>query len=295
MLKRSKDKAGILLTAAVALSAFSAEAADIYGGSFKDAPVYAPANTWTGFYFGGNGGYGWRANDGPLTATTDYATAFRAYDVPPTFGSGVDVETLHKLSPEGGFGGGQFGYNAQRDRFVYGFETDIQAASISDTFNTTLATGIGPVDAGAKSSLDWFGTFRGRLGYAFDRGLLYATGGFAVGGVKDSIWASAPTFGDSPSFRFGNDEVRAGYTVGAGIEYMIWPSWSLKVEYQYIDLGSSSVKGTVSGAYTIPNPPFYNSLSTYSANISTSRIDHTYDTIRAGLNYHLNQEYVPLK
>jgi outer membrane immunogenic protein len=283
------------LTAALALTALSANAADISMGTYKDPPVYAPVNSWAGFYFGGNGGYGWSANDGLLSATTNYTTAYRQYDVPPTFESGVDVETLRKLSPQGGFGGGQFGYNAQRDRFVYGFETDIQGASISDSFNTTLATGIGPVYAGAKSSVDWLGTFRGRLGYAFDRGLLYATGGFAVGGVKDSIWASAPTFGDSPSFRFSDNEVRAGYTVGAGVEYMIWPSWSLKVEYQYIDLGSSSVKGMVNGAYTIPNPPFYNSLLAYSANISTSKIDHSYDTIRAGLNYHLNQDYVPLK
>ena len=107
-----------------------------------------------------------------------------------------------KLSTEGGFGGGQLGYNLQRDRFVFGIETDIQGAAIKgNTYSEAIIANANPAltlpaletGAGAKSTLDWFGTVRGRLGYSagnalfFGNTLLYATGGFAYGGVRDSL------------------------------------------------------------------------------------------------------------
>jgi outer membrane immunogenic protein len=96
---------------------------------------------------------------------------------------------------------------------------------------------------------DWLGTVRGRLGYAFDRFLPYVTGGLAVGGVKTSVAG----FGDS-------SDTKAGWTVGGGIEAAIAGPWTAKVEYLYVDLGSSD---TVLG----------------------SSADFRTNIVRAGLNY----------
>ena len=221
---------GLTLTSALALAAFSANAADMYrgepAGSYKDAPVYV-ANTWTGFYAGVNGGYGW---------TSDSSN----------------------FQPEGGFGGGQIGYNWQGgfgfgQAWVFGVEADFQGADISDNA------------FGVKSQLNWFGTVRGRLGYAFDRTLVYATGGFAYGEVETKV----PGFSQS--------DTQTGYVVGGGVEYKINPSWSLKGEYQFISLDASDASGA-------------GSLAGFS---NTDRTD--VHTVRLGLNYHVGHGYEPLK
>lgn len=273
-----------LLAAALALVSVSAEAADVYTGGLKDAPVYVPVNTWTGFYFGANGGYGGSASNRTLSTSTDYL--YYDGNVSP----GTFPLAIGKLAPEGGFAGGQFGYNLQRGNIVFGFEIDAQASDIKGKVNASANTGdlVDPqitINAGAKSELDWFGTLRARLGYAAGPALVYVTGGFAVGAVKNSLSVnSSPDYG---SFSFSNNETRTGYVIGGGLEYLISPAWSLKAEYQYIDLGSSSIKGTI----------FSTDLETYAflGALSTSRIDHTYNTARIGLNYHINQVFEPLK
>jgi len=245
---------GMTITSAVALTSLSAYAADIYrpepGGGYKDGPIYAPVTSWTGFYAGINGGYGWSANDHQLANTQD------------PFGG---------LSPEGGFGGGQIGYNLQRDRFVIGIETDIQGADIRDSARDAAG-------ARFKSELNWFGTVRGRLGYAFDTSLIYFTGGFAYGDVNNR--AISPG-GDV----FKNHDTETGYVLGGGWEYKINPAWSLKAEYQYINLGR--------------NVPFDSSgisyLNTAAGPVGARVEDDAFHTVRIGLNYHLHDDYVPLK
>jgi outer membrane immunogenic protein len=249
---------GLTLSSAIALA--TANAADIYQpGGYKDGPYILMA-TWTGFYAGVNGGYAWSAGD-------------------PTVSSAVsDIDPTAKLSPTGGFGGGQIGYNWQRDRFVFGIETDIQGAGIGET---AIATASASGFAAAKSSLDWFGTVRGRLGYAFGSGLIYATGGFAYGGVADRLLVTAVSGGVSSTTSVRVDNTATGYVVGGGLEYALNPAWSLKAEYQYIDLGGSALAGTASEGPIV---------STGSANFV-----HSYNTVRLGLNYHVHQDYIPLK
>jgi outer membrane immunogenic protein len=221
---------GLTLTSALALAASSANAADIYRpaapGGYKDGPVYAEVN-WSGLYVGVNGGYGWTAN-------TDSAAG--------------------DLNPEGGFGGGQIGYNWQGvfglgRSWVVGVEADFQGSGISDN------------SFGDKASLNWFGTVRGRLGYAFGPTLLYGTGGFAYGNVKNS--------------GFGT-ETQTGYVVGGGVEYKINPSWSVKGEYQFLSLDASDLSGP--GALGAPER-------------DTTEVH----TVRVGLNYHIGPSYEPLK
>ncbi len=116
------------------------------------------------------------------------------------------------LDPTGAFGGGQIGYNFQRGNIVFGIETDIQGSGVSDS------------GGGYKSSLDYFGSVRGRLGYAFDRALVYGTGGFGYGQVTND----------------GYSQTQTGWVAGGGVEYKITPAWSAKAEYQYFDLGEHS-------------------------------------------------------
>ncbi|MCK1737368.1 porin family protein [Bradyrhizobium sp. 138] len=129
--------------------------------------------------------------------------------------------------PSGFVGGVQAGYNFQNGPFVFGVEGDIQAAGADDTF------------APWKFSNPWFGTLRGRAGYAFNNVLFYGTAGLAFGELR------AQTFGWSES------HTTAGWTIGAGAEVGLTPNWSAKLEYLYIDLSTSQFAITgVSNGYS---------------------------------------------
>jgi outer membrane immunogenic protein len=288
------------LTAAFVIAAFSAQAADIYTPRVSAIPVYEAPQTWTGFYAGINSGYGWGAKSGTLdtTAGTNNPTILAN----PTYLAGLGAS---KLSTEGGFGGGQLGYNLQRDRFVFGIETDIQGAAIKgNTFSEALATTtalgatLSSVDteAWARSTLDWFGTVRGRLGYSFGSALLYATGGFAYGGVRDSLgqqvtsWNTPGVIPGNPAFDWkSRNATLTGWVAGGGVELALSSSWSAKAEYQYIDLASTTLATTSSVSYT-PVATTYTDTGHAAA-----KFDHTYNTVRLGLNYRFNQTYEPLK
>jgi outer membrane immunogenic protein len=154
------------------------------------APIIAavPVFTWTGFYVGVNAGYGWNSNDSITVG-------------------GVRFD----LDDEGGFvGGAQAGYNYQIGSFVVGLEGDIQYADFGgdDRFDFD---GDGIADDDFNNS-DWFGTVRARAGVAFDRALIYATGGFA----------------------FADDAT--GWTVGGGLEYAFTNNLSAKIEGLYVNL-----------------------------------------------------------
>jgi len=126
--------------------------------------------------------------------------------------------------PNGIFGGVQGGYNWQNGPFVFGVEADIQASGANDTF------------APWKFSNPWFGTVRGRVGYALNNVMFYGTGGLAFGELRGE------TFGLSES------HTTAGWTVGAGAEYGFAPNWTAKIEYLYVDLSNS--RFTITG---LPN------------------------------------------
>jgi len=183
-----------ILLSSVALLGFTAGAmaADLPSRR-APAPVVAavPVFTWTGFYVGVNAGYGWG---------TDNERVF------------IPGVGLVGGGNEGGFvGGAQAGYNYQIGSFVVGLEGDIQYADFGH--KNVFVPGIGFV---GNTSSDWFGTVRARAGVAFDRALVYATGGFA--------------------FADGNN----GWTVGGGIEYAFTNNLSAKVEGLYVNLNNDS-------------------------------------------------------
>ncbi len=268
-----------------------ANAADIYAGGLKDAPVYAPAAGWTGFYLGVNGGYGWAADDAKASATVNKSINTGSVEF-PAYTTYTDTKKW-SLSPSGGFGGGQIGYNSQgalHPNLVLGVEADVDGASIKDSAHATLA----PVDVGgtpsgntynasAQSELDWFGTVRGRIGYAFGNGLIYFTGGFAYGGVKDSLRI---TNAGGTVATVGKSATNTGYVLGGGLEYRISPAWSIKAEYQYLDLGGETI--SISQAAIAANTAGVQALGKLSD-------PHTFDTVRIGLNYRIAPGYEPLK
>ncbi len=235
---------GILgMTLASAVAIVSANAADMYvpapAGGYKDEPVAAPL--WNGAYVGINGGYAWGGNS-DVTAYVD-----------PSF------------APTGWFGGGQIGYNWQgrlHPNLVLGIEADIEGADINGSGTVTGA-------ATASTSLDWFGTLRGRAGYAVGNALLYGTGGFAYGGVQDKLTVSGTPV--------QHDATATGYAAGGGLEYAFNPAWSAKAEYQYINLGKDSLALTSGGV------------------VGSASFDHEYNTVRLGLNDHILPGYEPLK
>jgi outer membrane immunogenic protein len=252
---------GVTLTSVVALA--SANAADMYvpsapgPGGYKDACC---GFSWAGFYAGVNGGYGQSANTENVVFFT--STGF----------------TLpgKALNAEGGFGGGQAGYNWQRGAIVFGVEADIQGAGLTDSYRNQ-PDGFGDL-SNAHRNIDYFGTVRARLGYAFDRTLVYGTGGFAYGGINNQN----SIFNAGASANLSQNTTEKGFVVGGGIEYAISPAWSLKAEYQFIDLGSSRLFANV-----IP----LNSAET----IVSNKIDNSFNTVRVGLNYHIGPSYEPLK
>jgi outer membrane immunogenic protein len=258
-------------------------------------PVYEVAQTWTGFYAGINSGYGWGATSGRLDAA--------AFDYPVLLPlTGTAGASASKLSTQGGFGGGQFGYNLQRDHFVFGIETDIQGGAIKgNAYSEAVIVDIGPnvlptLEAGAlaRSNLDWFGTLRGRLGYSFGSALLYATGGLAYGGVRDSLTQelNSRTTGTAWSSWASRNSTQTGWVAGAGVELALSPSWSAKAEYQYIDLASTTFGTANLHAYTTGLDPIVNNVE---GGTAAAKFDHTYNTVRLGLNYRFNQAYEPLK
>jgi len=204
-------KTGLVLTAMLA-APFAANAADLRAPTYK-APAYvAPlAPSWTGFYVGLNAGYAF--------GDADWST----FAADP--------------SPTGFLVGGTIGYNLQTGSWVWGIEGDLAWANVDDS-------------VGARTSeMTWFGTARGRIGYAgFGSMMPYITGGAAFAGVENSIGAASVS------------ETRVGWTAGLGLEYMVWSNWSVKLEYLYADLG------------TADGP-------------AATNVDMTANTVRAGLNY----------
>jgi outer membrane immunogenic protein len=267
------NKISTLLCAAAAVAALSAPAtaADMRMPVKAPPPIAAVFN-WTGFYIGVNGGgaFGGSSDDVVVTER-NAAGALIVGGAWPGFGR------FGSLDHSGGFGGGQIGYNWQApgSAWVWGIEADFQGASIKDDAVATLPyLGLSTVTVAAESKIDWFGTVRGRVGYAFDRVLVYATGGLAYGNIKHSI-AWADTFPPGFIASASRDTTRAGWVVGGGVEWAFAPNWSLKGEYQFIDLGKHSLTAQETTLAGVLQPFF----------LSTDDVRTQFHTARLGVNY----------
>jgi outer membrane immunogenic protein len=252
---------------------------------------------WTGFYAGVNLGYG--IGSDPTTISTVSGSSF------PVLATGTPIYSPQSFSidPKGVIGGGQIGYNWQfAPSWVAGFETDIQGSGMKKQQDCVIPCGLAvltqntgilaffPVTFSTFSEehkIDWFGTVRGRFGYAAGPVLVYATGGLAYGEVNRSgnvvgqtgIVASTTVF-NTFAGSYSASTTKTGWTAGAGVEAMISRNWSVKAEYLYMDLGSTTdtfstfyTGGGVGGPFT-GQAGFRTVTSSFRENI-----------FRAGLNY----------
>lgn len=199
------------LVSSVALMG-AAHAADavVYDVPDPVAPVVPEVYNWTGWYIGAFGGIG-------------------AGDIDFDAAGGGTTGSLD-ISGSGAIGGGQIGADYQMGNWVFGAVADIAATNFGGEVTTTGGFGTGY----AESRLDYLGTVRGRIGYAFDRTLFYGHGGWAYGQVENTVSAGGTTL-------FSGEEHRNGYTVGLGVEHAFTDRLSFQTEYSYVDLGDDEV------------------------------------------------------
>jgi outer membrane immunogenic protein len=209
---------------AMMASAPRADAADLSLAPLYKAPPpeVAPIYNWTGFYLGANGGGGWGHSFWNANATG--------------------------INPSGGQAGGTLGYNRQLGNVVFGVEGDVDWSGLSGRNTTPGCPG------GCTTSDSWLSTVRGRIGYAFDRVMPYATGGLAVGDIRASAAGLA-----------GGSTTNAGWTLGGGVEVALPGNWSAKAEYLRVALGGFNCTG---------------------CGVPTNNVSLQENVFRAGVNYH---------
>ena len=187
------------------------------------APVVVPLYNWTGFYVGLNAGGSWGNQDNSLVTVPGGVTLFS-----------------NSNNLDGFIGDGQIGYNWQSDHWVIGLEADFQGSGQKDDGAFVLAPIVGAavfpgLSASYTDKLEWFGTVRGRIGYAMDRWLPYLTGGWAFGhGTLSGTGTTTPA---GPALAFSASQDYSGWTLGGGLEWAFADHWSAKAEYLYIDFG----------------------------------------------------------
>jgi len=214
--------------ALLVLAAAPVAAADLPRQMPYRAPAYVTSYNWTGFYLGLNTGYSFSSS------------------------SSLDLR--------GGFIGGQVGYNWQAagSPWVIGVELDSAWADFGRT--DTFLTGAGLVSV--SSNANYVGSARLRAGYAFDRTLVYVTGG--VGWINNEIGINATAGGFVIGLR--DSQTHIGGVVGAGVEQAFAPNWTGKIEYIYSMYGGEQYFSNIGGGF--------------SADADTH-------TIRIGLNYQI--------
>nr|WP_210301956.1 porin family protein [Methylobacterium brachythecii] len=239
-------------------------------------PVFVPIPvfSWSGAYFGVNAGYAFSESD---TIRTTGIGALEANVV-------NNLRRRNVAMPQDGFSaGGQVGYNFQLtpgSGVVFGIEadaqyTDLQRRRTETIFNPVFNPNV--LTNSYRTELGFLGTVRGRIGYAFDRVLVYGTGGFAYGDVSQSVTfrTAAPI-----TYSGARSTIETGYAYGGGIEYAL-PTESflnvfrasavtIKAEYLRYDLGSRNLLVATRGGPGVG----YN-----------SRFDTEGSIVRAGLNF----------
>ncbi len=276
---------------ALALVAGSALAADLPSRK-GPPPAYIPpppSFSWTGLYGGINIGGAFGAG-GSATGAQLYRNQTNNL---ANFIAGGPFWSL-PVNLSGVTGGGQIGYNYQFNPWlVIGVEADIQASDIRTRTNGAAGfPAVGPLVpytgfTNTDHYVDWWGTVRGRLGVtlpSFPNLLVYGTGGFAYGGVNTTFGYGAVVTSPPAAVAAvatgtaAYNSTSTGWTAGGGVEWtpMAFPTWSLKVEYLYTDLGR--VNQTT---YGFGLPAGFTTAASQS--ISTQ-----FHSVRAGLNWHFN-------
>jgi outer membrane immunogenic protein len=199
----------LLMTACAAMGLMAA------GGAAYAADAVEPEYDWSGLYIGAQAGWAWLDPDSQP-------------------GLGLPAANFIQPKSDGFIGGGHLGYNFQFDSIVVGLEGDFNGTDLDDTafcFNPAFACNAGS---------DWDASIRARLGFAADRVLIFATGGYAIADYNGftRVIATGVTFSDSKTVD--------GYAVGGGIEYAWTDNILVRAEYRHEGFGKETM------AYDVP-------------------------------------------
>jgi outer membrane immunogenic protein len=223
-----------------------------------------PPGSWSGLYVGLHAGYLW--GNSRFAWTPD-----PGFPDPNTLLPARVAASAATLKPAGLIGGFGLGYNVQSGQIVAGVEADLGLLNArADRLVNPVSVGVNGT-VSESTSIAALSTFRGRLGFAVDRYLVYATGGLALGRVTQSMVqtyaAVLPANGTRTTWQ-------AGWTIGAGIEARLGGGWTAKAEYLYADLGSTRIFAA--------SPDFISAAGTSQHRLTTS-------TVRVGVNYLFGQ------
>jgi outer membrane immunogenic protein len=224
-----------------------------WGGSAMAAyasasAVVDPSYRWTGFYLGIEGGGDWARSQHYYNDTAAPAL--------------IGLAQTGGIKANGGLAGGTFGYNYQLgNNIVIGFEDDISWTNSKGTAGYIAP--FGPLTNTAETSQSWLYTTRGRLGYAWNRWMVFGTGGAAF--TDEGVQLCNVAFGCG-----SQSHVVAGWTAGGGVEYAFADSWSAKLEYLHNDFGSQY---------------FSRTLDSGGGAFHARDVTLTNDIVRAGVNY----------
>jgi outer membrane immunogenic protein len=203
-------------------------AVSVQVASAADMPTKAPAYkavepipyNWSGFYIGGHLGGAWSNSDRSSFNTDTGALLDSATQTATSF-----------------IGGGQIGFNWMfAPNWLVGIEADISAADLSANDTTVTATTVNHAN-----KIDYFGTVRGRLGYAWQNWLLYGTGGYAwAHDTATRTQLIGTVNADTPGTVETPTNTLTGWTAGGGLEWGFAGNWSARVEYLFMDFGTDS-------------------------------------------------------
>ena len=240
-------------------------------------PPPVPLFTWTGAYVGGQVGYAWDSGNLNYTGFDPF--------------SGLAFNTALGGSPNGVIGGAHVGYDLQINQFVFGLEGTVDGTGLRNTAVGTFPAFFGGSTLEATTKADVEGSIRARAGLAWDRALIYATGGVAFGGFNTNYAFAGNTSGihaidGGHSFYASNSysNTRVGWTVGGGIDYAITNYWSVFAEYRYTDWGSISAPG-------IADAGFLSAPALTSAALNVNRTLNQ-NQVQVGFSYKFDM-YVP--
>jgi len=233
----------LLGTVAFVTMAAPAVAADLPARPYRAPPpvVVAPIYDWTGFYIGGNGGWG-QANN---CWDVDLAGVFTRDNC---------------LSKSGGLIGGQVGYRWQVGPAVFGVEAQGDWTSISNSHVSVLDPNFTE-----SSKVNGLGLFTGQVGYTWGPGLLYFKGGGAVTSSTFSLNSTLTGLG------FGSiSSTRWGGSAGVGFEYLFTPNWSVGLEYDHLFMGNAN------NTFSVVSPVFAGALNRIDQNVDMFTIRFNY-------------------
>jgi opacity protein-like surface antigen len=226
--------------------------AGIFPAFAADMPVKAPPRVnpaWTGFYLGPNFGLG-RGNN-------------KFFDLIPTPDLALDADS----TAHGWLGGFQLGYNYQINWLLLGIEGNFDWSGVKSGFSC-FSFG----NQVCSASDEWYATLVGRIGRVYGRTLFYVDGGPAwKRETVTDVALTAAVGGGIPSVPgdlFSGSQIRAGWTVGAGIEYLLSLNWSAKLEFDYMNFGESPIL-----------------LNDGAANAFPEEVKHQVELVKLGFNY----------